>query len=324
MPGIDWSERARTTDLRPREAERSISKCAAPPTQLGSDTSFVQALARGKWIWSLRERRAVPRAQSSSARTARARSTELPASVRFFAGGDNSVRGYDFEALGPVDEDGEVIGGSSLVTGASSTSIPCARAGRSPLRRIAGNAFEGGSRRAQERRFRRSMALAARPDPRRSCTPVRRSERRRVSRAYQPGPGPMRWLAAQPARGRGALRAGAHRPSSPCSGCSAANRATAWIVGRVTERTNGAITIGQNQGHAARRPRARRRAIRLARDEIDIPTLALSWDGGRGAVGGHRALRRARRGRRRIGACRRGVRAPRPRRARPARRDQDP
>jgi translocation and assembly module TamA len=39
---------------------------------------------------------------------------ELPPSVRFFAGGDNSVRGYDFEALGPVDDAGEVIGGSSL------------------------------------------------------------------------------------------------------------------------------------------------------------------------------------------------------------------
>ena len=42
---------------------------------------------------------------------------KLPASQRFFAGGDNSVRGYQFESLGPTDESGEVIGGKHLVVG---------------------------------------------------------------------------------------------------------------------------------------------------------------------------------------------------------------
>ena len=35
---------------------------------------------------------------------------ELPPSVRFFAGGDQSVRGYDYESLGPADDAGNVIG----------------------------------------------------------------------------------------------------------------------------------------------------------------------------------------------------------------------
>jgi translocation and assembly module TamA len=39
----------------------------------------------------------------------------LPASVRFFAGGDRSVRGYGFENLGPLDANGDVIGGSHLL-----------------------------------------------------------------------------------------------------------------------------------------------------------------------------------------------------------------
>jgi translocation and assembly module TamA len=38
----------------------------------------------------------------------------LPPSVRFFAGGDNSVRGYDYKTLGPTDSTGAVIGGSEL------------------------------------------------------------------------------------------------------------------------------------------------------------------------------------------------------------------
>lgn len=41
----------------------------------------------------------------------------LPASQRFFAGGDQSVRGYRFNSLGPRDELGNVIGGRHLVFG---------------------------------------------------------------------------------------------------------------------------------------------------------------------------------------------------------------
>ena len=39
----------------------------------------------------------------------------LPPSVRFFAGGDESVRGYDYESLGPKDAEGNVIGGTNLL-----------------------------------------------------------------------------------------------------------------------------------------------------------------------------------------------------------------
>ena len=42
---------------------------------------------------------------------------EIPPSLRFYAGGDYSVRGYGNKALGPTDELGNVIGGKYLVTG---------------------------------------------------------------------------------------------------------------------------------------------------------------------------------------------------------------
>jgi translocation and assembly module TamA len=41
---------------------------------------------------------------------------ELPAEYRFFAGGDQSVRGYGYEELSPVDADGNKIGGRHLFT----------------------------------------------------------------------------------------------------------------------------------------------------------------------------------------------------------------
>jgi translocation and assembly module TamA len=41
---------------------------------------------------------------------------ELPAQYRFFAGGDNSVRGYAYEELSPVDAEGNKVGGRHLLT----------------------------------------------------------------------------------------------------------------------------------------------------------------------------------------------------------------
>jgi len=39
---------------------------------------------------------------------------ELPPSLRFYAGGDQSVRGYGYKELGPEDASGKVIGGQYL------------------------------------------------------------------------------------------------------------------------------------------------------------------------------------------------------------------
>jgi len=43
----------------------------------------------------------------------------VPASLRFFAGGDRSVRGYAYQALGPKDENGDVTGGKNLLVGSA-------------------------------------------------------------------------------------------------------------------------------------------------------------------------------------------------------------
>jgi translocation and assembly module TamA len=116
MPGIAWSKMRADNSLRPVRGHKLDLEVRGAADQLASDTSFVQATARGKWIWSRPNlARFLVRGELGS--TAESSFDELPASVRFFAGGDNSVRGYDFEALGPVDEDGEVVGGSSIVTG---------------------------------------------------------------------------------------------------------------------------------------------------------------------------------------------------------------
>ncbi len=42
---------------------------------------------------------------------------QLPTSIRYFAGGAQSVRGYRYQSLGPVDANGDVIGGQYLIEG---------------------------------------------------------------------------------------------------------------------------------------------------------------------------------------------------------------
>ena len=79
-----------------------------------SDTSFAQLRADAKWIRGLGENgRFIARG------TLGAMSVddfnELPPELRFFAGGDRSIRGYEYQAIGPRNERGLVVGGEYLV-----------------------------------------------------------------------------------------------------------------------------------------------------------------------------------------------------------------
>jgi translocation and assembly module TamA len=116
MPGIGWTRIRADNEIRPGRGSKLSFEVRGALDAIGSDTTFAQTIALGKWIWSTpRGQRFIVRGQAGA--TAEREFEELPASVRFFAGGDNSVRGYAFEELGPVDAEGKVIGGSSLATG---------------------------------------------------------------------------------------------------------------------------------------------------------------------------------------------------------------
>jgi len=81
-----------------------------------SDISFLQAMTRAKVIHALGKKgRIISRAEVGA--TTVSDFSQLPASLRFFAGGSNSVRGFGYEALGPRDSTGKVIGGRYLLTG---------------------------------------------------------------------------------------------------------------------------------------------------------------------------------------------------------------
>ena len=141
MPGIGWTRIRADNEIRPNVGSRLSLEVRGAHDALLSDTNFVQTIANGKWIWSTsRGQRILVRAQAGA--TAEREFEELPASVRFFAGGDNSVRGYGFEELGPVDEEGNVIGGSSLATGSFEFEQPLRARWSLAFFVDSGNAFE--------------------------------------------------------------------------------------------------------------------------------------------------------------------------------------
>jgi translocation and assembly module TamA len=73
--------------------------------------------------------------------TWRQKFSDLPPSIRFFAGGDNSVRGYDYESLGP-ERNGEVIGGERLLTGSVEFDVLLRERWSAALFTDAGSAFD--------------------------------------------------------------------------------------------------------------------------------------------------------------------------------------
>ena len=82
---------------------------------LGSETTFAQFLVEAKLIRSFGERnRLLVRGQVG--RTQTDEFGELPPSLRFFAGGDRSIRGYGYQEVGPR-EDGIATGGKNLLVG---------------------------------------------------------------------------------------------------------------------------------------------------------------------------------------------------------------
>ncbi|MFW6092914.1 MAG: autotransporter assembly complex protein TamA, partial [Pseudomonadota bacterium] len=113
--GSSWT-RATTGDApRPLGGYSLGVDVRGATTALLSDNDLLQLIVRGRRIVSLGERlRLLGRVQAGW--TWQQEFADLPPSVRFFAGGDASVRGYGYEELGP-EEDGRVVGGERLLTG---------------------------------------------------------------------------------------------------------------------------------------------------------------------------------------------------------------
>lgn len=122
MPGLSFSRVRADHPVFPRRGWRLSGGVRGAHESVISSVSFVQFNGRAKLITPLGPGRLITRAEGGATQADLV--TELPSSVRFFAGGDNSVRGYGYQRLGPTNADGEVIGGRHLLTGSVEYEIP--------------------------------------------------------------------------------------------------------------------------------------------------------------------------------------------------------
>jgi translocation and assembly module TamA len=113
IPGITLARTWADDSIYTRQGGRFSASLSGASESLLSDISFAQVVLRGKYIQGLTENsRLITRAKIGA--TEVSDFDQLPSSLRFFAGGDNSIRGFDYQSLGPENDKDEVVGGRYL------------------------------------------------------------------------------------------------------------------------------------------------------------------------------------------------------------------
>jgi translocation and assembly module TamA len=142
LPGVRYT-RDRLDDARlPSRGLRLAFEARGSDRALGSDTRMVQLLGAVSHLQplpallSLQSRLRVGATFSADPVDA------LPPTLRFFAGGDQSVRGYAYQSLGLRDATGKVIGGKQLLATSLELERALPRNWGVSLFHDAGNAFE--------------------------------------------------------------------------------------------------------------------------------------------------------------------------------------
>jgi translocation and assembly module TamA len=117
MPGLRFTHRRVDDIIRPTKGFRYYLELRGSTDTLGAETNFLQVLANGDILRPLTPRLSlIPRFQVGTT-WEKDPVTALPPTLRFYAGGDRSVRGYTYQSLGPKDANGNVTGGKNLLVG---------------------------------------------------------------------------------------------------------------------------------------------------------------------------------------------------------------
>ena len=116
VPGITWSRvKGGGKDYIRRGMRLSLHAEGASDALL-STANYIQLYTSDKYIYAINDDwRLLTRFDLGA--TWVDDLLKLPPSKRFYAGGDNSVRGFAFEDLGPRDDNNDVVGGRYLAVG---------------------------------------------------------------------------------------------------------------------------------------------------------------------------------------------------------------
>lgn len=116
MPGVSYSYLRSDNRIDPHNGYRLQFDTKVAKEGLGSDNNLLYGTAMVKGLTTVFDKhRLLARAQIGGSATNGYKS--IPPSLRFFAGGDQSVRGYDYQSLSPENSEGDRIGGRYMVAG---------------------------------------------------------------------------------------------------------------------------------------------------------------------------------------------------------------
>ena len=114
VPNVLWSRIKSDEQRITQRGHRMEIRIEGAADQILSSISYLQLFNNNKLIYGFSDGDWRLLARTRLGATLTDDLLELPASKRFFAGGDNTVRGYLLDELGPKNENGEVIGGRYL------------------------------------------------------------------------------------------------------------------------------------------------------------------------------------------------------------------
>ncbi|MDX5300104.1 MAG: autotransporter assembly complex protein TamA, partial [Gammaproteobacteria bacterium] len=125
LPGIGFTKTHSDQAIDPSRGYRLQLEVAGAQRTFLSDADILHVTALAKGLHTLGNgHRILGRAQVGLVGTNEF--SAVPPSLRFFAGGDQSVRGYDYQSLSPRNAEGTVVGGRYLLVGSAEYQIPVA------------------------------------------------------------------------------------------------------------------------------------------------------------------------------------------------------
>ncbi|KGD83659.1 membrane protein [Pantoea stewartii subsp. indologenes] len=115
-PGVSLNRTRSRGGLMPTWGDSQRYSVDVSDTTWGSDVDFLILQAQNVWIRTLGEKnRFIARGTVGWIETNDF--DKVPPDLRFFAGGDRSIRGYKYKNVSPRDSDGKLTGASKMATG---------------------------------------------------------------------------------------------------------------------------------------------------------------------------------------------------------------
>ncbi|WP_250655619.1 autotransporter assembly complex protein TamA [Alkalimarinus coralli] len=142
VPKIGWMRSELDKGRSPAHGYRLWLTFSGSSTELGADASFFKAHAGVRWLTPLGKTsfRLLSRLELGGIATDDL--LKVPVSRRFYTGGDQTVRGYDYRSLATRDEEGELIGGRYLNVGSLELSGRIAEHWRGAVFADSGRAYD--------------------------------------------------------------------------------------------------------------------------------------------------------------------------------------